>query len=160
MRSRLIPVLWATLVLAGCSATAHLYPIEGPLSTQTPVPVYVGKMTAALKSGEFSFTLSDGEICKGRWQLVPRPNSPKAASAANSAPVESMSREWDAVYGTGFYVSHVLGSRLYGRGVLAGNRGTDLNVEVFKPDKPEDNALSNIKGVAKDTKGNIFKLTF
>jgi hypothetical protein len=71
-----------------------------------------------------------------------------------------MSREWDAVYGTGFYVSHVLGSRLNGRGVLAGNRRTDLNVEVFKTDKPEDNALSNIKGVVKDTKGNIFKLTF
>jgi len=144
-------------VLCGCIGTAHLYPIRGPLSAQTPPPILLGKVSGIARSGNISVTLADGELCKGRWALVPRsPASPAANVAANS-----LSSEWDTVYGPGFYVAHVLGMRFLARAVLPGNRGTTLTVEMYKPDNaPTDASPSFIKGVAKDTKDNIYKLVF
>jgi hypothetical protein len=70
-----------------------------------------------------------------------------------------MSSEWDTVYGLGFYVSHVLGSKLYVQAALSGNKGTVLNVEMYRPEVVEGrNIASSVKGVAKDNRGNIYKL--
>ena len=77
-----------------------------------------------------------------------------------AASPDNLSAEWDTVYGTGFYVANVLGTRLYARAVLTGNRGTTLNVELYKPDKVENTTIGAIKGVAKDDKGNIYKVAF
>jgi hypothetical protein len=44
--------------------------------------------------------------------------------------------------------------------VVTGNRGTVLNVELYKPDKVENTTAAAIKGVAKDDKGNIYKVAF
>ncbi len=71
-----------------------------------------------------------------------------------------MSSVWDTVYGSGFYVSHVLGTRLYVQAVIPGNRGTVLNLEMYRSDEKEPNSVSAIKGVAKDNKDNIYKLVF
>jgi len=71
-----------------------------------------------------------------------------------------MSAEWDAIYGPGFYVAHVLGARLYARAVLTGNQGTVLNVELYKPDTPENSNVSSIRGVAKDNRENVYKVAF
>jgi hypothetical protein len=161
MKNRLILVLVCLAVLSGCSATARFYPVQGPLATQTPSPVYVAKLSDGLTSGNLSVVLSGGEICKGRWSQVPRPNTPRDVTATPSAPANSLSAEWDTVYGTGFYVAHVLGARLYARAVLTGNLGTTLHVELYKPDIVEKNPTpAAIKGVAKDDKGNIYKVAF
>lgn len=160
MRNRLVLALLGVSILSGCSATARLYPVQGPLSTETPVPVYVAKLTDGLRSGNFSAVLSDGEVCTGRWQAVPRPKTPKDATTASSPSADSLSAEWDTVYGPGFYVSHVLGARLYGRAVLTGNRATVLNVEIYKPQDGENTGPGAIKGVAKDNKNNIYKIAF
>ena len=159
MKSRLVLWLLCVPMLSGC-ATARLYPVQGPLSTQTPVPVYVAKFTGAFNSGNFSVVLADGEVCKGRWATVPRPNNASEATAASAAPANNLSAEWDTVYGTGFYVAHVLGARLYARADLTGSRGTILNVELYKSDKVENATVGAIKGVAKDDKGNIYKVAF
>ena len=159
MKSLLALSLLCVSTLTGC-ATARLYPIQGPLSMRTPPPVYVAKMTGAFNSGDFSVVIGDGEVCKGRWAQVPRPNTSNAATTASAPPANNLSAEWDTVYGTGFYVAHVLGARLYARAVLTGNRGTILNVELYKPDKVRDTAVGAIKGVAKDDKGNIYKVAF
>jgi len=71
-----------------------------------------------------------------------------------------MSSIWDTVYGSGFYVSHVLGTRLYVQAVIPGNRGTVLNLEMYRPEERESNIIGAIKGVAKDNKNNIYKLVF
>jgi hypothetical protein len=71
-----------------------------------------------------------------------------------------MASEWDMVYGQGFYVAHVLGARLYARAEITGNRGTVLHAELYKPDKIEQQDIASIKGVAKDDKGNIYKIAF
>jgi hypothetical protein len=69
-----------------------------------------------------------------------------------------MSPVWDAVYGPGFFVSRVLGARLYVRTVATGNRSTVLNVEMYRPDIQMN--LSTIKGVAQDNRGNVYKVVF
>jgi lysozyme family protein len=159
MKSRLVLLLMCVSTLSGC-ATARFYPVQGPLSTQTPVPVYVAKLSGAFNSGNFSVVLGDGEVCKGRWAKVPRPKTSNDVTTTTAVPANNLSAEWDTVYGTGFYLAHVLGARLYARAVLTGNRGTVLNVELYKPDKVENTTVAAIKGVAKDNKGNIYKVAF
>jgi len=159
MKSFLVPLFLCLSTLSGC-ATARFYPVQGPLSTQTPVPVYVAKFSGAFNSGNLSVVLANGEVCKGRWATVPRPTTSTDAAAATAVPANNLSAEWDTVYGTGFYVAHVLGARLYARAPLTGNRGTALNVELYKSDQVENTTVGAIKGVAKDDKGNIYKVAF
>jgi hypothetical protein len=161
MKSHLDVVLLCVSVLSGCSATARLYPVQGPLSSQTPPPVYVAKMTGAFTSGDFSATLNGSEKCAGRWSQVSRPKVSIDAAAASALPAENMSAEWDTVYGQGFYVAHVLGARLYAKAVLTGNQGTVMNVELYKPDTVQNNNnVSTIRGVAKDNHDNVYKVAF
>jgi len=155
-------VLLCASLLAGCSATARLYPVQGPLSQQNPAPVYVAKLSGALNSGSFKVILGNGEVGTGRWSVVPRPN--KSSDPGNSASPSSgdMATEWDTVYGQGFYTSRVLGARLHAKAEVTGNRGTVLHVEMYKPEpvRAEAQSAASIKGVAKDDKGNIYKVAF
>ncbi len=160
MKSKLVFVLLAVSILTSCRATGRLYPVQGPLSTQTPTPILLAKVTGAFNSGNISVVLADGEVCKGRWATVPRVQVPKDVATVNSAPSTAMSSIWDTVYGSGFYVSHVLGTRLYVQAVIPGNRGTVLNLEMYRPEERESNIIGAIKGVAKDNKNNIYKLVF
>jgi hypothetical protein len=163
MKSHLVVGLLCVSILWGCSATARLYPVQGPLSTQTPPPVYVAKMTGAFSSGDFSATLNDSEVCKGHWAQVSRPKaSIDTAAAASSLPAGNMSAEWDTVYGQGYYVAHVLGARLYAKAELKGDKGTVLSVELYKPDVPDhnNNPTATIRGVAKDNRDNVYKVAF
>jgi hypothetical protein len=157
MKSKLFSLFLIMSSLVGCSGAVRLYPTEGPLSSQTPLPVLVGKLSGAFNSGHISVTLSDGEVCKGTWAVVPPPNNAKGANA-EAAPT-SMSSVWDSVYGPGFYVAHVLGAKLYVQAVVTGNRGTVFNVEMYRPlEGPEGNGVGAIKGVAKDNKDNVYKV--
>jgi len=160
MRRLATIVLLCFSALAGCSATARLYPVQGPLSQQNPEPVFVAKMSAGLHSGNFNVVLDNGEACRGRWTLVPRPNGPANAAIPASPSIGTMASEWDLVYGQGFYVAHVLGARQYARAEITGNRGTVLHVELYVPDQREEQSIASIKGVAKDDNGNIYKIAF
>ena len=161
MKNKLCLVLLEISTMLGCSRTARLYPVQGPLSTQTPLPVLVAKVTGAFSPGSISVVLSDGEICKGRWTRVPPVQVPKGANTANAPVTNGMSSVWDTVYGSGFYVSHVLGARFYAQAVASGNQGTVLNAEMYRPvGEHENNPVSAIKGVARDNKDNIYKLVF
>jgi hypothetical protein len=156
-------VLLCASALSGC-ATARLYPVQGPLSQQNPLPVYIAKLSGALNSGSFKVTLRNGELGQGRWSVVPRPN--KSSDPGSSAPPSSgdMAAEWDTVYGPGFYTAHVLGAKLHAKAAITGNQGTVLHVEMYKPDnaggRAEEQSAANIKGVAKDDRGNIYKVAF
>jgi hypothetical protein len=154
MNRRVVFLSLSIFLLTGC-ATGRLYPIKGPLAAQTPPPIYVAKFERSF----LIVTLADGEVCKGRWETIHRPKNAKESAALNTAPVSNLSAEWDIVYGPGFYVAHVLGARLYGRSTLTGNKGTTLNVEMYKPDS-EDKTIAATKGVAKDNNGNVYKLAF
>jgi hypothetical protein len=76
---------------------------------------------------------------------------PRKAQGANGGP-EDMGSAWDLVYGQGFYLAHVLGEAQYGRAVVTGSKGTVLETEIFSP------GPGVAKAVAKDDKGNIYKV--
>lgn len=141
------PILLSFTLMVGCTATARLYPVQGPLSLQTPLPVFAGKLQGAINSGRVSFVMSDGEVCKGRWTRVVPMQAPKSSG---------MPSVWDAVYGPGFYVAHVLGDQYYAQSVITGDRGTVVNVEFYRAARPG----THIAGVARDSKGNIYKMVF
>lgn len=69
-----------------------------------------------------------------------------------------MEAAWDSVYGSGFFVSHLLGKERI-RATLIGDRGTRLNVELFSHSDSRG-ILRDIMGVARDDHGNLYKVTF
>jgi hypothetical protein len=150
-------ILVGILVTVGCSHKYQFYPVEGPLSAQTPLPVLVAKMTGGLTSGSISVVLSDGEVCQGRWAQVPRVKVAKGANTATVPEANAMASVWDAVYGPGYYVSHVLGAT-NAHATASGERGTVLNVELNARSEGEKNVV--VKGIAKDNKGNIYKVVY
>ena len=160
MKLKLCVLLLGVSLMVGCSATARFYPVQGPLSSQTPLPVPVAKVTFGVNPGNISVVLGDGEVCKGRWAVVPRGQVPKGAAEANAPTTMGMRSEWDTVYGPGFYVAHVLGAKYYAQVMATGDRGTILNVEMYRPENVEEhgNLIAAVKGVAKDNKDNIYKL--
>jgi hypothetical protein len=114
--------------------------------------------TAGTKSGSVSVVLNDGEVCNGRWISVSRVKVPKDATAANTPATNDMLSVWDTVYGSGFYVSHIVGGGgFYAQAVVPGNRGTVLNLEIYGIGTHAQNGPI---GVAKDNKGNIYKLVW
>lgn len=141
--------------LAGCSTTATLYPVDGPLSKLQPLPVLTataGGITG--NTGNISLTMPDGEFCKGRWSsIAPMSVGYSTASATGSA-TSGMSSVWATVYGSGFSVSNLPGVNK-GEAMLVGNRGTVIHVEFYT-----GSGTANGLGVAKDNKGNIFKVIF
>jgi hypothetical protein len=68
-----------------------------------------------------------------------------------------LSVEWDRIYGDGFFVANILGSPVFARADLIGNHGTTLNVEFYAPVPGQ---MINVKGIAIDSQGDLFKLTF
>ena len=158
MRYRVFALLPLMAVLAGCvslSVPGAFSPVKGPLSEQSPAPpTYVAKFSGVL-SGTISVVLANGEACTGTWSLVSKTASANTnPSAGNAAPTD-IAAAWDFVYGPGFYVAHVLGSRQYIQTTLAGNMGTVMYVEVSN----ENNTRGNTKGIAQDNKGNLFKVS-
>nr|HEV7953841.1 hypothetical protein [Candidatus Acidoferrales bacterium] len=162
-------LLFLSIVMSGC-ATARMYPVQGPLATQSPGTVYSAKLTGLLYSGDITITTPSGEVCKGRWSLVkgaasadPTPAStPNPSATPDSTPViAGMPAAWDTVYGKGYYVAHVLGQNAYAHSTVTGNRGTVLDVDFYKVDNgPHGHPPLEIYGVAKDNQGDVFKLAF
>ncbi|HKF58795.1 MAG TPA: hypothetical protein VKJ45_25370 [Blastocatellia bacterium] len=157
MRKRisLILLIISASALSACTRTARLYPVQGPLSAQTPTPVFFPKITGLAYPSNISLVLSGGELCKGRWTQVVPTQLPKGANAAGvQITAGEMSSVWDSVYGPGYYVAHVLGTYYYYESVISGNRGTVINLELYLADSESH----RFKGVARDNKGNIYKL--
>jgi len=141
-----IKAFFATLgamLLVSCSAPIHLYPIRGPLAEQRTIPPIKG-VGSGVRSGTISVTLPSGEICVGPWAPVPR---------------ESDNREllttWDSIYGQGYFVANVVGATWHGRAELHGNLETTILLEFYRGTVKD----SPLLGVAKDNRGNIYKVT-
>jgi len=135
-------------VLSGCliMVPGHLYPVQGPLSTVTPMPIYTVVINGVGNSGTVSTTLGTRPV-RGSWSVL-RPDDPSA---------NSMAAEWDKVYGNGFFTAHVLGAPLLARGTLAGKGDSALTVQFIDA---RGDALAHARGVATDNAGNLYKLTF
>ena len=139
---KLLTLGLSVALLSACTATAYLSPVQGPLSTRIPPPT----LTLEQSGLGVSVVLEDGEVCSGPIAILP----PTDSSA------RELSTEWDLVYGSGYYLAHVLGTRIY-RSTLVGNKGTTLEVEhSIAP----VNSNGIVVGVAKDNRGNIYKANF
>ena len=148
MKSKLCLLLLAISATLGCYLNARLYPVQGPLSAQTPVPVLRAKVYGKIKPESISVVLNDGEVCKGPLIFVNNVHSSQGPNSV-TAPTTELSGAWDSIYGPNYYTSHIVGEKYYAQAVAPGNRGTILNLELYSG-----------KGVAKDNKGNIYKLVF
>lgn len=166
MNRKLFLLLFATSMMLGC-ASARMYPVRGPLASESPQAVYPAKITGLLYSGDIKITVANGEVCKGHWTLVkggssadaPPAEAPPSTTTEDNSVAEGMPAAWDTVYGQGYYVAHVLGQRLYAHAMVTGNHGTILNVEFYRLNNGA-NAAADFHGVAKDNRGDIFKLAF
>lgn len=156
MKAKLVlaPILLFACAVSGCYMNLRLYPVQGALATQIPSPIFAAKLTGAFNSGHMTVTLTNGEVCKGAWGAVNR--APTQGNTGSATTTADLSSAWDAVYGQGFYTSHILGSKLHVQGVLTGTKGTVLSVELYRPDTSD--GLNEVKGVARDNKGNLYKI--
>ena len=161
-RFAVVTLLFACF-LSGCVRAGHLYPVQGPLAAQTPPPIYAGKMTGAINSGSISAKLANGQLFSGQWQAESADALAKQSNAGVVPPF-NLSAEWDAVYGPGFYTAHVLGAHLFARTTLTGNQGGALQVEMISQPVETGNTkyvgAPDISGVARDDKGNVYKMAF
>lgn len=135
-------------LLAGCviAVPGHLYPVQGALAAQVPPPVYTLSMNGIGRSGSLSGTLATGPA-KGPWAVL----------SGTDPAANKFSAQWDAIYGTGFFVANVLGNPYFCRATLSGAQGLELDVDFIITVPGQ---VNSIKGVAIDSAGNIYKLTF
>jgi hypothetical protein len=152
-------LLLGICLTVGC-AEGHLYPVQGPFSSQSPSPVFTAKMNGGFHSGNISAVLASGEKATGRWEWTQTESPSAESSAAKNPGAESLASVWDAVYGQGFYVSHVLGTKPFARAMVTGDHGTILHMEMYRPVGEGGEVPVNVRGVARDNKNNIYKVVF
>ncbi len=157
MKTKLAAVFLSVMTLCGCYADMRLYPVQGALAGANPLPVFKAKISPVR---DIAVTLNDGEHFKGTWDSVRHLDKVDAASSASGkVPKNDMAEVWDAVYGQGYFIAHVLGTYGHARASMKGDKGTMLTVEFFAEGAGgEYSKLA--KGVARDSRGNIYKGVF
>jgi hypothetical protein len=151
----------ALLVVAAALTTTpafgqKLYPVQGPLASQTPAQVFSVKIQQRLFGAGSpvkyikTWIVSDGEAVNGKFTqgTANSVNSKTPGSSDSYPPQPNLAFAWDAVYGDGFFSAHILGKKMW-EGTFTGDKGTVLQVEIMN-----DNDL---RGVAIDNKGNVYK---
>jgi hypothetical protein len=150
-------------MLSGCHFDGKLYPVQGPLASQQPPAAFPIRFIAGFsKSGEISATLANGEVLNGKWMKTTEAAANGTTNSGNANTSANLSAAWDAIFGGGYYAAHVLGRRDVIRGTLTGNHGTTLTVEAYQSTQSQapNAAAAGVRGVAADSNGNVYKLTF
>ncbi len=137
------------------STTATMYPVEGPLSKQKPLPVLIAKVDGITSNaGEIFLSLPDGELCAGRWSSV----APRSVGISTNVGIGSattgMASAWATAFGVG-YTNRNLPGVNRGEAMLVGDRGTVIHIEFYT-----GSGTANGTGVAKDNNTNIFRVLF
>ncbi|MGD0940475.1 MAG: hypothetical protein ABR905_12270 [Terracidiphilus sp.] len=138
-----------------------LYPVQGPAVTQTPPLVLTAKIKKGMVSEQISSFLANGEELQGKFANVTATsmNSKVLGAPASYPPQPNLAFAWDAIYGQGFYLSHVLGETI-GQGVFTSNQGTVLQVEIVSENFGKFSQAYRQFGVAVDNKGNVYKMVW
>lgn len=166
VRSRLWGPALCGALLTGCVLPVTFLPVEGPLASQHPVPVYTAFLPGGIPGGSpghLVIALDKGEVFEGYWHRVAPPNgtsssgkSPVAAVAP--APAEesgvNLTPDWDALYGAGYFASHVRVSWQHWRASLLGSAGSTAVIEACSHGK-----CGRTAGVARDSHNNVYKVT-
>lgn len=143
---KLIP-MFIVILFCGCSTTANLYPVKGPLSLQSPTPILVARVNGIMgNTGNIVLTMPDGEVCKGKWS--------SAAGKAVSFGTVNLFSQYGSIFGTSYSVGNVPGVNR-GEAILFCNKGTKIEVEFYT-----GSGTANGYGLAKDNHDNIYKVLF
>jgi len=151
MKAVLALVALCALSVPALSSGQQLYPVSGPAASQTPPPPISANLHGAGGSGSIALIFADGEIFKGKWAYL-RPtfvNNQTAGTVEGYPPQPSLDFAWDAVFGKGYFLANVLGEPI-AQAILTGDKKTILQLEFF----------NGKWGVAADSKGNIYKMTW
>lgn len=155
--------------MAGCHGYGRLYPVQGPLAALAPPPVYTAKISltpnwskpvtvgahANDSMGKIAVVMANGEQFNGAWKLIYQ--QPDAANTAS----DPLAGAWNTVYGNGYYSAHVLGTPLFVHTDITGTQGTTLAVEWYEEAYgAAQNQRLVARGIARDSKGDVFKLVF
>ena len=152
---KVLATLTLVAILSVCSTTATLYPVVGPLSKQQPLPVLIAAVDGIMgNTGGISLSLPDGEHCTGKWSSIAPMSVGFSTSYASGSATSGMASVWTTVYGSGFWLGNLPGVNK-GEAMVVGDRGTVIQVEFYT-----GSGTANGTGVAKDNKGNIFKVLF
>lgn len=129
--------------LVSCSVKLHLYPSKGPLSEKLPVKVLKAKAKNVISnSGKIYLTMPDGEYCSGRW--------------SSTAGVKSSKNNYSLLLDHGQELGlSPRGNENRGYAMLVGTKGTSIEIEFLT-----GAGTAHGFGVAKDNKGNIYKVLF
>lgn len=141
-------VIVATLALGGClTQTVNMYPVQGPLSKQIPLPVVAAVADGiAGNTGDITLTMPDREACKGKWSSA----APQQV-AVSSGSLFSM---YGSLAGYSVTAGNVPGVNR-GEAFIACDRDTTIQLEFFT-----GSGTANGYGVAKDSRQNVYKLIF
>lgn len=151
MDSKIRNTLAAMLLLSSCATSssleATLFPVEGPMSLEVPVPS-VPLIASGVRSysGEMTLAMPDGEVCSGKWAI--------ARGKSVSQTSGRLLSQYGWVHGRTTTVS-TDSNPATGAGVLTCNRGRMIDVEFVT-----GAGTGSGYGVAKDNRGNIFRVIF
>lgn len=123
-----------------------MYPVEGPKTKAMPLPVIRATASGIEgNTGNLTFADTDGGACAGTW-----------SSGAPSTLISGTSLV--AIYGgaTGVDVSiPAISAMNRGQAFIACDTGTTFQAEFYT-----GNGTANGFGIAKDNKGNVYRILF
>jgi hypothetical protein len=122
-----------------------------PINTTNPTQSFKG--TIYNLSGKLKLTSSGGEEYSGELFSINRPKDPSDSLYVNEL---GFPKNWNTVYGDGFFSMNVLGSKRYSRGKLVGTSGGIVYVEIIRPNPTSYERI----GVAIDSNRQVYKITF
>jgi len=155
---RPIPMLLAVLLAAmmacisqGFVRSGNLVPAMGPLAQSGTEPLRITFNGAASGSGFFQLTLPGGEAVQGNYATMGAFSADATAGAQAPGQTVITGADWQALYGN---PDAMLG-QIGGRGTGSGDKGTLLKMQ-YVVDAMDNRGY----GVAKDNRGNLYRLRF
>lgn len=161
---KLIYIFITAILISGCATTARVYPIEGPLAAN-PVVLKATYSYWGTGSGKIRLTMPDGELCEGEYTTVSDGFTVSSTSSGGASlntnggvattrgagvfTVDQYASYWGSTYVSG------MKNKQCGQATLIGNKGTIMQIEYFT-----DTWTAHGFGLAKDNKGNIYKVHF
>lgn len=144
-RNWFVGVVVVVTATTGCSLTATLLPVSGPLSLNKPVPTIDAKASGVMgNSGGLSWKMPDGEACKGRWSVID-------LTTTESIGGGSLLTNYGSVYLSGYSVTSAAGmNRGYALATCA--KGRTFEIEFV--------SRGHGYGIAKDSDENIYRFVF
>lgn len=135
------------VALGACTRRFTLYPVEGPLSHETPVVVMTGVADGLSRgTGTLRAVLPDAGTCEGQW-----------AASARSESVSTISGGLIGTYGSTYFAG--TGVTVDGRGIRCAGVLICSDGRVVDMDFVAAPGAHGF-GIARDNRGNVYRLIF